>query len=62
MSSRQQAKQVWTVPLKSSGERLDVAPYDKLAILFAEYENCTKMQDMTPKLASFIDIQSLDEE
>ena len=56
------AKSVWTVPLKSSGEKLDVAPYDKLAILFAEFENCTKMQEITPHLASHINIQSLDAE
>lgn len=52
---------VHIVPLKSSGERLDVAPYDKLAILFAEYANRPAMFDITPRLADLITIKSLEE-
>jgi formate-dependent phosphoribosylglycinamide formyltransferase (GAR transformylase) len=49
------------VPLKNSGERLDIAPFDKLAILFTEYATQSAMRDITPKLADFIMIQSLEE-
>lgn len=52
---------VQVVPLKSSGERLDVAPYDKLAILFAEYANRPTMFDITPRLADLVTIKSLEE-
>jgi formate-dependent phosphoribosylglycinamide formyltransferase (GAR transformylase) len=52
---------VQIVPLKSSGERLDVAPFDKLAILFAEYTNRQMMFDITPRLADLVTIKSLEE-
>ncbi len=54
------AKNVRIVPLKSSGEQLGVAPYDKLAILFAEYHDREKMSEVSPRLDSFISIHSLD--
>ncbi len=55
------AASVRVVPLKNSGERLDVAPFDKLAILFAEYSNRSTMLEATPQLADFITIQSQEE-
>jgi hypothetical protein len=48
------------VPLKSSGEKLDVAPYDKLAILFAEYNDREEMLEVSPKLDKYISISTLD--
>ena len=48
------------VPLKTSGERLDAAPYDKLAILFSVFENEATMKEITPNLAEFVEIQSLE--
>jgi hypothetical protein len=55
------ARDLRIVALKSSGERLDAAPYDKLAILFAEYFSREDMRDYTPRLASFISIQTPEE-
>lgn len=55
------AANVEIVPLKSSGEKLSAAPYDKLAILFAEYENGDTMQSVTPHLADFVSINTLGE-
>ncbi|SEK36106.1 Formate-dependent phosphoribosylglycinamide formyltransferase (GAR transformylase) [Nitrosovibrio tenuis] len=52
---------VRVVPLKSSGERLGIAPFDKLAILFAEYSSRSTMLEATPQLTDFITIRSLEE-
>ena len=49
------------VPLKMSGERMEAAPYDKLAILFSVFENKAVMKEVTPDLTKFIEIQSLEE-
>lgn len=46
------------VPLKNSGETLDVAPYDKLAILFAEFATRAEMLAVSPDFARYISIQS----
>lgn len=53
------ASSVEIVPLKSSGECLGPAPFDKLAIIFAEYENEATMLDVTPRLAELVDIKQL---
>ncbi|HEY6897976.1 MAG TPA: ATP-grasp domain-containing protein [Rhodocyclaceae bacterium] len=60
-SQRIPAERVHTVPLKVSGERLDVAPYDKLAILFAEYADFRQMREVTPHLADYVSVRSLEE-
>ena len=52
------ATDVRIVPLKISGKRLDVAPFDKLAILFIEYENREAMLELTHRLADLVSIQS----
>lgn len=52
------ATEVRTVPLKNSGERLDRAPYDKLAILFAEFAAREAMLRVTPEFVRHISIQS----
>lgn len=55
------ASDVEIVPLKNSGERLDPAPYDKLAIIFAEYNNQEMMHDVTPRMADLVYIKTLGE-
>ena len=52
---------VHIVPLKGSGDLLEAAPYDKLAILFFEFNDSLAMFEMTPKLAEFVSIQPLQE-
>lgn len=52
------AKTVKIVALKSSGEMLDAAPYDKLAILFSEHHDRAEMQRVSPKMADFVSIQT----
>lgn len=48
--------QVRIVPLKNSGEVLSPAPFDKLAILFAEYASTAAMLEHSPRLAEFVTI------
>lgn len=48
-------------PLKNSAEPLISAPFDKLAIIFAEYDSMERMRDITPRMADLIKIQSLEE-
>ena len=48
--------QVRIVPLKNSGEVLLPAPFDKLAILFAEYSSLEAMLEHSPRLAEFVSI------
>lgn len=55
------ALNVHITPLKNSGERLKEAPFDKLAILFAEYPDLSTMLDVTPRLAEFVSLESLEE-
>jgi biotin carboxylase len=54
------AVNVHIAPLKSSGENLMTAPFDKLAILFAEYPDMTTMIDVTPRLANLVSLESLE--
>jgi hypothetical protein len=51
---------VRVVPLKDSGEKLAVAPFDKLAILFAEYTDEAVMLELTPRLDELVTIHSHD--
>jgi formate-dependent phosphoribosylglycinamide formyltransferase (GAR transformylase) len=55
------AVNVHITPLKHSGERLKAAPFDKLAILFAEYSDKSTMLEVTPRLAEFVSLESLEE-
>lgn len=55
------ADRVHITPLKSSGERLEAAPFDKLAILFAEYKDEATMLKVTPHLAEFVSLESVEE-
>jgi hypothetical protein len=52
------ALNTYITPLKNSGERLREAPFDKLAILFAEYPDTSTMFETTPRFAEFISIES----
>jgi formate-dependent phosphoribosylglycinamide formyltransferase (GAR transformylase) len=47
------------VSLKGSGEKLEIAPFDKLAILFAEFKNQETMLGISPRLADFVRIRAL---
>lgn len=53
------AKQVDVIQLKGSGEFLDKAPFDKLGILFAEFNDNEAMLTSSPKFAQFIEINKL---
>jgi hypothetical protein len=52
------AEAVEIVALKESGAILNVAPFDKLAILFAEFKDRETMFEITSRIADFISIQS----
>lgn len=47
------------ISLKGSGEKLEIAPFDKLAILFAEFEDKETMLGISPRLADFVRIRTL---
>lgn len=47
-------------PLKNSGERMKAAPFDKLAILFAEFPDESTMLEVTPRFAGVVCIESLE--
>ena len=42
------------VPLKSSGEYLNVAPFDKLAIIFSEFDSSCSMNEHVPRFSEYI--------
>lgn len=46
--------EVRIVPLKNSGEVLSPAPFDKLAIVFAEFSSAEAMLAHSPRLAEFV--------
>lgn len=52
---------VHITPLKNSGEQLNSAPFDKLAILFVEYSDESIMLKVTPRLSEFISIESFED-
>lgn len=54
------ASRVQITPLKNSGERMEAAPFDKLAILFAEFQDESTMLEVTPRFAEFVCIESLE--
>lgn len=45
------------VPLKNSGEKLNPAPFDKVAVVFAQYPDEQVMAEVTPRFAEHILIQ-----
>ena len=49
---------VRVVPLKTSAERLGPAPFDKLAILFAGFDDATTMHRITPRFADLVSIET----
>lgn len=58
-SYRIPATRIDIVPLKGSGEKLERAPFDKLAIIFAEFNDQDSMLTVAPNFASLIDIREL---
>lgn len=48
-----------TVSLKNSGEVLRAAPYDKLAIMFNEFNDREQMLTVTPRMKDTVHIESL---
>lgn len=54
------AQTVRIIPLKSSGEQMDPAPFDKLAILFAEFNDCEEMLAISPYLDKYVAITPLE--
>jgi hypothetical protein len=53
------ASSVEIISLKTSGETLNAAPLDKLAILFASFDNSESMRLVTPCLADYISIKEI---
>lgn len=53
------AEDIQIASLKNSGGLLKAAPYDKLAIFFARFENKETLFQYTPKLADQVSIQTL---
>lgn len=53
------AQELEIIQLKSSGEKLAPAPFDKLAILLARFQSKEAMLATAPLLASHVSIQSL---
>ena len=49
------------VPLKLSGERLGAAPFDKLAIFFAEFSSAERMHNVVPRFADLLTIYTPDD-
>lgn len=47
------------VPLKTSGERMGPAPFDKLAIVFVRFPALDVMRSATPRMATFMRIESM---
>jgi formate-dependent phosphoribosylglycinamide formyltransferase (GAR transformylase) len=56
-SHRIPSQKVDVFPLKTSGEKMETAPFDKFAILFAEFESREGMLSTTPLFDSLIDIR-----
>jgi formate-dependent phosphoribosylglycinamide formyltransferase (GAR transformylase) len=47
------------VPLKNSGELLKEAPFDKVGIVFAQFDDARQLQEITPTLAGRVKIKRL---
>ncbi len=52
------AEEVMVVPLRESGSRVEQAPYDKIAIVFARFDSTATLFEATPRLREMISIQS----
>lgn len=48
------------IPLKYSGTKMDVAPFDKSGIYFIEHDKKSQMEKLTKKLKEYIIIEDLD--
>ena len=57
--SKISSKKVDILALKCSGEKLGIAPFDKLAIIFVKFANKTKMYSETENMAEYIDINQI---
>ena len=53
-------KNVQIFPLKNSGYRLDKAPYDKSAIIFASFNNLEELKEQTPKMKNYIRVEGFE--
>lgn len=53
------ARDVKVLQLKKCGDYLKAAPFDKAAILFAEFDSEQQMSFITPQLRSFVDFDML---
>ncbi|MAR90265.1 MAG: ATP-grasp domain-containing protein [Pseudomonadota bacterium] len=49
------------VPLKRSGHPITDAPYDKVAILFAEFEAAETLKSITPSMADYMSIKTIED-
>lgn len=47
------------IPLKESGDILDKAPYDKVGIVFSEFESMEALRKYTPQMQSYIEVKSI---
>ncbi|MCU7828655.1 MAG: ATP-grasp domain-containing protein [Candidatus Thiodiazotropha sp. (ex Myrtea sp. 'scaly one' KF741663)] len=52
------SKRIDFMPLKNSGEYVGKAPFDKIGILFIDYENQESMKAITPNLAECVTTKS----
>ncbi len=55
------SSKVTVVPLKLSGHNCQEAPYDKIAILFAELASPDLMRDLVPVLREHVNIKTIEE-
>ena len=53
------AKQITVIPLKSSGYSCKKAPFDKIAIIFVEFNNKQQMIENTVKMTKLINIETI---
>lgn len=49
-------KKIEVVPLKLSSQKLEMAPYDKLAIIFTEFQSKKEMKEITENFNSYVSI------
>lgn len=54
------SKQIQNIQLKTSGEKMKAAPFDKSGIYFIEHLSKTNMRKLTPLLKDFISIESME--
>ena len=54
------SKRSFFLPLKTSGEKLGAAPFDKLGIMFVEFDSAAAMFDVTPNFVEVMEIGSFE--